>query len=227
MKPHSQQFLTELVQRYPILREVQNRIADAVMSIRDVFIAGGTLFLCGNGGSAADAEHIAGELLKGFLETRRIPDAQRETFVQRCGHKDGAYLARHLQMGLRAIALTGHPAMATAMINDLDGELVFAQQLFALARPGDALLGISTSGNARNVELAALTGKACGVKIIALTGRDGGRLKKIADIAICVPADTVHETQELHLPVYHTVCAMLESDLFSRDEDAPVMADGT
>jgi len=207
-----EQHLTELVERYPALREVQCQIADSFGLLRDSLKNGGTLFVCGNGGSAADAEHIVGELMKNFILSRPIPAERRRPLV--AAGEDGRWLAERLCGGLRAISLNGHPSLATALANDSDARLVFAQPLLALGRPGDALLGISTSGNAANVRLAMVTARACGMKCIALTGRGGGALRPIADVTVGVPADGTPAVQELHVPVYHALCAMLEAAFF-------------
>jgi D-sedoheptulose 7-phosphate isomerase len=215
MSRKTAEHLQTLSSRYPQLGEVQNALMESFSLIEKSLRAGGTLFLCGNGGSAADAEHIAGELLKAFLTNRPLASS----LVERLKHaaasqEDTAYLVANLQQGLRAIALTGHPSLATAMANDVGADLVFAQQLTALAREGDVLLGISTSGNARNVVLAVELAAAMQMKTIALTGVDGGQMAEYADVAIRVPARVTHEVQELHVPVYHTLCAMLESAFF-------------
>ena len=178
---------------------------------------GGKLLLCGNGGSAADSEHIAGELLKGFLHRRPLPTADAAA-LRSAGGADGDYLAAKLQRGLRAVALTGHPALATAVANDNGGDLVFAQQLWALARRGDVLLAITTSGNSRNVLLAAAAARALGVKVVGLTGRGGGKLAALADFMLCVPENETFKIQELHLPLYHALCAMLEARTFGAAE---------
>ncbi|MCR4621397.1 MAG: SIS domain-containing protein [Clostridiales bacterium] len=185
-----------LFERYPALVECKERIMDAYLQLRDCFEGGGKLLVCGNGGSCADAEHIVGELMKGFYLKRPITALP-------C-----------LQGGLPAISLNGHPALSSAFANDCDGEYVYAQQLAALGRKGDVLLGISTSGNAKNVLRAAETAKALGIRSIALTGGKGGRLAEACDISVIVPANTPADVQEYHLPVYHALCAMLESHFF-------------
>ncbi len=207
--------LALLVTKYPALQQLQKDIRISFCSIRDAMLEGGTLFVCGNGGSAADAEHIVGELLKGFLLRRPLSRQQQEHFAAACGKGDGDRLATHLQGGLRAVSLCGHPSLATAVSNDISADLVFAQQLFALGRPQDVLLAISTSGNALNVRYAVQTAKAVGMSSIGLTGRSGGMLKQLADMCICVPAEFTPDIQELHVPVYHTLCAMLEAAFFN------------
>ena len=206
--------LLQLCQRLPELQGLAADIAAAcdlcVQSLR----AGGTLHICGNGGSRADAEHIAGELLKGFLRPRTPPASEQAQWVARFGD-DGRRLARSLQQGLRAQVLGADHALCTAVSNDRDPDLIFAQPLYVLGRPGDALLALSTSGNARNV-LAACQVAACrGIPILGLTGAEGGRLAQIAQICLKVPAVETYLVQELHLPVYHCLCAMLEDAFFA------------
>lgn len=207
----------ELARRFPVLADLRQPLETAADLIGTALEKGGTLMVCGNGGSAADSEHIVGELMKGFLLPRRLAaDAVRQ--LTAAGGADGEYLGRTLQGGLRAVALTGHPALSTAVINDNGGDLAFAQQLWALGRPGDVLLAISTSGNARNVCLAAVAAKALGMRVVSLTGAGGGRLKPLADVALCVPERETYRVQELHLPLYHALCAMLESRFFGNSD---------
>lgn len=203
--------LGELLSRYPALAECREDIERARDAITAVYRAGGKLLLCGNGGSAADCEHITGELTKGFLEKRPLPVETREKLVT-AGLSESA--AGSLQRGLPAISLPGLVSLDTATANDIDPELIFAQGVVAFARPGDALICISTSGNARNVNAAALTAKALGVGVVALTGAGGGRLKSAADITVAVPETETYRVQELHLPVYHYLCAAVERELF-------------
>ena len=208
--------LQELVRRFPVLADSAPALAQAVAMVGASLDAGGTLYVCGNGGSAADSEHIAGELMKGFLHRRPLSAAAAAGLKDTFG-ADGAYLAAKLQCGLRAVALTGHPALATAVANDNGGDLVFAQQLQALGRRGDVLLGITTSGNSRNVLLAAMTARSLGVKVIGMTGQGGGKLAALADLMLCVPERETFKIQELHLPLYHALCAMLETRAFGEE----------
>jgi len=170
----------------------------AFEAIRDCYRAGGKLLLCGNGGSAADCEHIVGELMKGFLLPRKTDLFTEEPLCR-------------LQGGLPAISLTGQPGLSSAVNNDLDGRLVYAQQLMGLGRPGDVLLAISTSGNANNCCLAAQTAKRLGMTVIAMTGEKGGRLAELCDILLNVPETETYKVQQLHLPLYHALCARLEA----------------
>ena len=200
--------MNELLKRYPALAECEKDISAAVDTLCAVFRAGGKLLLCGNGGSAADCEHISGELLKGFLDKREIPRGEREEMLSRC--PEIAPLIDRLQTGFPAIPLPSLTSLISAAANDLDPSLAYAQAVMALGRPGDALIAISTSGNAENVYKAAITAKAKGMPVVALTGKTGGRLAKIADVSVRVPETETYRVQELHLPVYHYICAETE-----------------
>ena len=180
---------------------------EAFRRIEAAYVRGNKLMLCGNGGSAADAEHIVGELMNGFLLKR--PVAER---VFPGGVPDPAL--EKLQGALPALSLNGHPALAAALVNDTDASLIYAQQLLGLGRPGDVLLCISTSGNARNCCLAAQTARALGVEVIALTGAGGGRLAELSVCLIAVPERETYRVQQLHLPLYHALCARLEARFF-------------
>ncbi len=212
MSPICDNILRNLITEHPLLQAVASNIQAATELTRASLDGGGTLFVCGNGGSAADAEHIAGELLKGFCRRRPLPASELAGWLAL--GEDGNYLAERLQSGLRCMALTGHPSLATAVANDIGADLVFAQQLNALGRAGDVLLAISTSGNARNVNLAALVARRRQIKVLALTGEDGGRLRQVADVMLAVPGRETYRIQELHLPLYHAFCAILEADFF-------------
>lgn len=203
-----------LLQRYPVLASVKEDIYKAYQILEECYQQGGKLLVAGNGGSCADSEHIVGELMKGFCKKRPVS----ESFARELKEIDaerGSVLADKLQGALPAIALTSHPALSTAYLNDVDGELIYAQQVYGYGEFGDVLLGISTSGNARNVQYAVVTAKAKGMKVIGLTGKDGGELKRTADVAIVVPEKETYQIQELHLPIYHTLCLMLEERFFT------------
>lgn len=187
-------------------------IDDSIEILRDCFRKGGKLLLCGSGGSAADCEHIAGELLKGFLSKRPLREEQRKALREAGASEE---FADYLQQGLPVISLTGHPAFATAYLNDVDGRYIFAQQVNVYGTEEDVLLAISTSGNSEGVCNAVLCAKAKKMKVIGLTGRSGGRLAQLADITIKVPEDETYKIQEKHLPVYHYICAEIEKDFFS------------
>jgi D-sedoheptulose 7-phosphate isomerase len=177
--------------------------------LRDAIANGGKLLLCGNGGSAADADHWAGELLKGFKSKRMLSPAARAGLP--------AAIADSLQGAIPAIPLTGFAALTTAFANDVDGDLTFAQLTHALGRPGDVLIGLSTSGNARNVCAAATVARVRGLRILGLTGASGGTLAPLCDICLRVPAAETFRAQEFHLPIYHCLSLMLEDDFFSAD----------
>lgn len=205
--------LDELIKRYPVLKSVRGEIERTYEILEACYKNGGKLLIAGNGGSAADAEHIVGELMKGFIKRRPVPEKMQEALVL-TDPKRGSILAQKLQGGLPAIALTNHAALSSAFANDVDGMLSYAQQVNGYGNEGDVFLGISTSGNAENVMYAAVTAKARGMKVLALTGKDGGKLGSLADEAIIVPEQETYKIQELHLPIYHALCLMLEERFY-------------
>lgn len=202
----------ELVERYPALSVCVGDIQAAIDSLISCYQQGHKLLLCGNGGSCADCLHIVGELMKGFLKKRPLSDSQKELLLSRQPELAG-YLDK-LQNALPAIALCEESALNTAFCNDVDPQLQFAQQVLGYGREGDILLAISTSGNAQNVALAARTAKALGLRVVGLTGAKGGTLSQIADICIRVPETETYRVQELHLPVYHAICAAVEAAFY-------------
>jgi len=205
--------LLELIQRYPRLDNVKTEIESAYKMLVNCYNNGGKLLIAGNGGSASDAEHIAGELMKTFTKKRALP----ESFISNIKNVDteiAQYLVPRMQPGLPAIALSGHASLNTACINDIDGNITFAQQVYGYGKEGDILLGISTSGNSKNILYACAVAKAKKLNIIGLTGLGGGKLKGFSDICICVPETETYKIQELHLPVYHIICMMLEDHFF-------------
>lgn len=204
---------TQLFTRYPQLAPCKEDVLAAYQALLCCYQEGGKLLVCGNGGSAADAEHIVGELMKSFLFSRQIETTFQKTLIRLYG-TEGKHLSEKLEGALPAIPLTSMPALNSAFANDVDSETVFSQMVYGYGVPGDVLLGISTSGNSKNVLYALMAGKAKGLKTIALTGGTGGGCKGLADIVICVPENETFQIQELHLPVYHTLCAMLEAELF-------------
>lgn len=206
--------MDDFLKRYPILSATATEIRQATTMLVQGFRTGNKLLLCENGGSCADCEHIAGELMKGFLLRRTLSSEQKQRMKQLCPQLDENYLDR-LQQAVPAIALPSFTALNTATCNDVDPELVFAQALMGLGKKDDLLLCISTSGNSTNVVAAALVAKALGLKVIGLTGQMGGRLRDICDVCICVPAMETVQVQELHLPVYHYLCAQIEAQLFA------------
>ena len=210
--PPVQQVTDALVARAPALADIVPDLQRAFRELTRCFKGGGTLFLCGNGGSMADALHISGELLKSYANRRPLPEGLRARLETQPG---GESLARSLEPGLRAVVLGVNAALASAAANDMpDRDVNLAQELLALARPGDVLLGISTSGAARNVNYAAQVARALNLPVIAFTGRDGGELAVQADIALRVPADRTDRVQELHIQCYHALCEMLEVAFF-------------
>lgn len=206
-----------LVDRYPILTNVKQDIIDAYFVMEECYEHDGKLLIAGNGGSAADSEHIAGELMKRFKTPRPVTSEMAEK-LRRVDPIRGENLAKNLERGLMAIPLVAHEALTTAYINDVDGLGVFAQQLFGFGRPGDVFLGISTSGNSNNVMSATVVARAIGIKVIGLTGSNGGELASIADVAVKVPETETYMIQELHLPVYHCWCLMLEEKFFGGEK---------
>lgn len=207
--------LNDLIRRYPVLSSIQEDIEKAYKVLVECYENGGKLLIVGNGGSAADSEHIVGELMKGFVKHRPVDDAMRKALSE-VDPARGAALAEKLQGGLPAIALTAHTALSTAFANDMDPVMCYAQQVYGYGKPGDVFLGISTSGNAENVMYAAVTAKAKGMKVVALTGKDGGKLAKVSDVAMIMPEQETYKIQELHLPVYHVLCLMLEEHFYEK-----------
>ncbi len=204
---------TNLVARYPDLAGCAGDIASAFDLLRIMFEAGGTLLICGNGGSAADCEHIVGELMKGFRSKRPLsPD--RRALLCAAEPEHGDYLADHLQGALPAISLVSQSGLMTAFANDVAPDMVFAQQVYGYGRAGDTLLGISTSGTSRNVLHALRVARAMKLRTIGLTGQDGGTMVGLCDVTIRVPYTDTARIQERHLPIYHTLCAMLEETFF-------------
>lgn len=206
--------LERLIDRYPELSSCREQFQAAFEMIKDCYEQEGTLLICGNGGSASDAEHIVGELMKEFARKRPIPEEMKE-MLKAVAPEDGEAIANSLQGSLPALSLTGGLALSTAYANDANPVMGFAQQVYGYGKEGDVLLGISTSGNSKNVVYAMEVAKAKGMETIALTGESGGRLKDIADVCICAPAKETADVQELHLPIYHTLCRMLEEAFFA------------
>lgn len=204
-----------LIKRYPALESIQEEIIDAYLIMEECYTNDGKLLVAGNGGSAADSEHIAGELMKRFKTPRPVSKA----FALKLQEIDpirGKDLANNLECSLMAIPLVAHEALTTAYINDVDGLGVFAQQLFGFGRIGDVFLGISTSGNSKNVINATVVARALGIKVIGLTGAKGGELAAVADVCVKVPETETYMIQEYHLPIYHCWCLMLEDKFFGK-----------
>ncbi|MDD2957058.1 MAG: SIS domain-containing protein [Lachnospiraceae bacterium] len=207
------QILDELVTRYPILQENRQNIYDAYKILEECYVNGHKLLVVGNGGSAADAEHIVGELMKGFVKERKI----NQEFIDKMISLDktkGNYMADKLQGTLPALSLNVNIGLNTAYLNDVEGNLVLAQEVYGYGKPGDVFMGISTSGNSVNINYAVIVARAKGLKCIALSGKDGGELKNRVDTAIIVKEKETFKIQELHLPIYHALCLMLEERFF-------------
>ncbi len=213
MEQRVEKHLDSLIARYPKLAVCREDIAKAYEIMEGTYNIDGKLMIAGNGGSAADSEHIAGELMKRFKIARPIDKDLAERILE-VDPVRGEGLAKNLEKSLMAIPLVAHEALSTAYINDVDGYGVFAQQLMGFGRKGDTFLAISTSGNSENVLNAVVVAKAMGINVIGLTGDKGGKLKELADVTIRVPESETYLIQELHLPVYHCLCMMLEERYF-------------
>jgi D-sedoheptulose 7-phosphate isomerase len=205
--------MKKLITRYPSLASVAKELESALELLTEMFKNGRKLLLCGNGGSAADCDHIVGELMKSFKMKRPIAPIFKEK-LENLG-KDGAYLAQTLEAGFPAISLCEHNSLSTAFANDRVSDAVFAQQLSVLGNKGDVLLALTTSGNSRNCVLAAPAAKAMGLSVISITGQGGGRIAELSDVAIKLPETETYLVQELTLPVYHYICAEIENRFFS------------
>ncbi len=199
--------LKQLLERYPALRECETAVQAAFNLLRGVFEQDRILYLCGNGGSAADASHIVGELMKSFVLPRPIPAAHAASLSM-------FFPTHHLQRTLRAFSLAENISLTTAYANDAAPDLVFAQQVYGYGRKGDALWALSTSGNSANVLRALEAARSQGLKTLGLTGADGGAMRNRCDVCIHVPETETYKVQELHVPVYHALCLMLEQHFF-------------
>lgn len=211
----SQEILEELIERYPILKECKNDIDEAFKVMVKSFETSHKMLVAGNGGSAADSNHIVGELMKSFELKRPISKELYEKIIK--NEKYGEMLANSLQEALPTISLNNHESLNTAFLNDVNPYVTFAQQVFGYGQTDDVFLGISTSGNSKNIVMAAIVAKAKGMKVIGLTGKKDSDLSSIADITIKVPETRVFKIQELHLPVYHCLCLMLEKYFFENN----------
>lgn len=212
MKKTTENIFEELFVRYPALKECKKDVFGAFEILFEAYSNGKKLLVAGNGGSAADSEHIVGELLKRFKKPRKI----RPEVYEKLGAfgEDGAKLQATLEGSLRAISLTSHIAFSTAFANDREPQVAFAQQLYGLADEGDVALLISTSGNSANCVYCAEVAKAMGLKTISFTGKNESKLSSLCDVTVRVPETETFRVQELHLPVYHCLCAMLEEEFF-------------
>ncbi|MDX2443218.1 MAG: SIS domain-containing protein [Bacteroidales bacterium] len=207
------EIVDDLFERYPALKECKVDILEAIQEVSNCYLNKGKLLLCGNGGSCSDADHIVGELMKSF-EKKRPLDSSLEKKLESVSEERGEYIGRKLQNALPAISLNAHSSLYSAIANDIDPNLVFAQQILGYGNSGDVLIALSTSGNSQNVIDAAITAKAKGLKVIGLTGQTGGKIKEFCDVIIRVPSTSTPEVQEFHLPVYHTICKYIEDKFF-------------
>ena len=210
------QYIDLLILRYPQLIVVKDCIVEAYQILEESYTNDGKLLVAGNGGSAADAEHIVGELMKGFVNPRKL-EAEYSDALITVNKELGRVLSENLQGALPAIALDGHLALTTAYLNDCEPLLCFAQQVNGYGRKSDVFLGISTSGNSKNILYAATVAKAKGMKVIGLTGEKDSKLSEMSDVCIQVPETETYKIQELHLPVYHCLCLMLEDTFFGKE----------
>lgn len=209
--------IRELLDRYPELTVIKEEMFLAYCILRDSYLVGGKLLVAGNGGSAADSEHIVGELMKSFVLPRPLTDEFQEE-LKSVDFDKGEVLSKKLQGALPAIALDGHIALSTAFMNDVEPALCFAQQINGYGTINDVFLGISTSGNSKNVLYAAITAKAKKMKVIGLTGGKNNELEKYSDVCIKVPEFETYKVQELHLPIYHCLCLMLEAYFYGEED---------
>ena len=204
-----------MLKTHTTLLPCKNDIARAYKLLKQAYEQGGKVLVCGNGGSAADCEHIVGELMKGFKMKRPIPAA----FRIKLSEAGGSVVADYLQRTLPAISLVSQTALMTAFSNDLCFDYIFAQQVYGYGKKGDVLIAISTSGNAVNVLNAVYVARALGMNVLGMSGADGGTIKDLCDVCLCVPAADTASVQEMHLPVYHALCASLEDAFFGKNED--------
>ena len=212
MKETTKKIYEELLERYAVLHGVKENILRAFELLKETYEKGGVVYCCGNGGSASDCEHIVGELLKSFKK-RRAVDTSTAEYLTACG-EEGQYLLSKLEGSLPAVSLISQTGILTAFANDKAWDTAIAQQLYGLGKAGDCLLVLSTSGNSKNCVYATMVAKAKGIKSVAFTGAGGGSLKDFCDECICAPEKETYKVQELHLPIYHCLCAMLEEELY-------------
>lgn len=203
----------ELFERYPQLKECEAAIDSALSLMRNTYLSGGTVYVCGNGGSCSDSDHIVGELMKGFLLKRPVSSSEADTFKEL--FDDGEHFASKLQGAIPAVSLTAQSAIISAYANDVDADFVYAQLVYGYARENDLVIGLSTSGNSKNVVNAIKAAKARKANTFCMTGHKESMLSHLCDTAIRVPETETFKIQELHLPVYHYLCAALEAEFFA------------
>lgn len=216
MKNSVQKLINDCVQRFPKLYQCMDDLIDAFEALCYSFSHNGKLLVCGNGGSAADAEHIVGELMKKFLIKRPAPAILKQK-LSALGADNADYIFKNLEQGLPAVSLVSHTSLITALVNDIGADMVFAQQVYGYGRAGDILFALSTSGNSTNVVNAVSVARALDMTVIGLTGENGGVMKSLCNITIRVPETTTFKIQELHLPVYHLLCSMVEEEFFGAE----------
>lgn len=209
-------YLARMITRYPDLAPCRDDVARAFTLLESAFREGRKALFCGNGGSAADCEHIVAELMKGYLLPRPVPTAMRHA-LQTVSPEGSAYLADHLQGALPAISLVSQVSLLTAYANDVAADMIFAQQVYGYGRSGDVVVGISTSGNSRNVIHALQVARAAGLHTLGFTGAGGGAMAPLCDVLVQVPAQATADVQERQLPIYHALCAMLEEAFFGAE----------
>lgn len=205
--------LTDLLNRYSELQPLKKQVAAAAETIIEAYKNGGKVLVCGNGGSCSDADHIVGELMKSFEGRRPLAKELQDELIS-LSPETGKMLAEKLQQGLPAISLTVHQSLITAIANDISGEVIYAQQVVGWGNKGDVLIGLSTSGNSQNVIDAMIVARAKGLKTIGMTGETGGKMREWSDVLINVPQRRTAYVQELHLPVYHALCMLVEIEFF-------------
>ncbi len=214
MKQVTENFLTDFFQRNTHLKMAEADILHAINILLNAYRKGNKVMICGNGGSASDSEHIVGELMKGFLLKRPVENEDREKLVDCCGREMGEHISNHLQGSLPAISLVSHTALSTAFCNDVDPQMTFAQQVYGYKQPGDVVIGISTSGNSKNVCYALNVAKAFDLETISMTGCKDSRMSKISAVTIRSPERETYRIQEDHLKIYHLFCGAVELELF-------------
>lgn len=212
MKESTRKIYEELFERYSMLNSVKENVLNTFEILSETYKKAGVVYCAGNGGSASDSEHIVGELLKSFKKFRAVDESTAE-YLTNCG-EEGRYLLSKLEGSLPAVSLISQTSIITAFANDKAWDAAIAQQLYGLGKTGDCLIVLSTSGNSKNCIYATMVAKAKGIKAVGFTGLSGGRLKEICDECISVPELETFKVQELHLPIYHTLCAMLEEEFF-------------
>jgi D-sedoheptulose 7-phosphate isomerase len=216
MKKNARKLFDECMQKYSPLQSCAKDILCAFDSLVNCFSQGGKVLVCGNGGSAADAEHIVSEFMKKFRIKRSVDPLISQKLVA-LGFDFAEHLASQLERALPAISLVSHSSLITAIVNDIGGDMIFAQQVYGYGKAGDVLLALSTSGNSSNVLTAIKVARALDMTVIGFTSETGGKMKPICNVNVCVPDTVTFQVQELHLPVYHLLCAMVEEEMFGTD----------